>query len=350
MSDKVRIGMIGAGGISQAHLQAIQKEERAEAVAIADVFVDGAKQTAEKFNIPRVYENYQEMIEKEELDAVIACVPNFLHAPVTTYSLSKGKHVLSEKPMALNVEEALHMKESADRAGKVLMVAQNNRFRSETQLAKKWVMEQELGRVYHAKTGWVRRNGIPGWGSWFTQKDKAGGGPLIDVGVHVLDLTLYIMGYPKPVSVWGKTYDVFGPQKQKTMGYGRVDDQGKFDVEDLAIAVIHFENGATLTLDASWASFIKEERVYCELLGDQGGASLDLGKRTATLFKDDGRVYQDETHDLNEQDDRLALLTNFLDSVQGKAEPICKPEESITVQRILDAIYRSAETGELIKL
>lgn len=350
MMEKVRIGIVGAGGIAQAHLQAIQKEARAEAVAIADVMRDAAKATADKFHLSRVYADYREMVEIEELDAVISCVPNFLHAEVAQFALSRGKHVLSEKPMALRVEEAREMKQSAERAGKVLMVAQNNRFRSETQLAKKWVTEAQLGHIYHAKAGWVRRNGIPGWGSWFTAKDRAGGGPLIDVGVHVLDMALYLMGFPQPISVWGKTYGVFGPKKQKQMGYGRVEDQGRFDVEDLAVAIIHFANGATLCLDASWASFISEERIYCQLLGDQGGASLDLVKRTATLIKEEGQTEADQIHEVGEQDERLALLGHFLDTVQGKAQPICPPHESIVVQRILDAIYRSAQTGQLIRL
>jgi predicted dehydrogenase len=242
------------------------------------------------------------------------------------------------------------MKEAADRSGKILMVAQNNRFRSETMLAKKWVDEKKLGKVYHAKTGWVRRNGIPGWGSWFTQRERAGGGPLIDLGVHVLDLTLWVMGYPKPVAVYGRTYDMFGPLKQKLMGYGSVNDQGRFDVEDLAVAMIQFADGSSLVLDVSWASYIKEERVYLELYGDRGGASLDFIGRTATLYKEEEQHSVDSVVHLEPHNERLALLKNFLDSILGKAEPICKPEESIMIQRILDAIYQSTETGELVRL
>ncbi|MBA4543681.1 MULTISPECIES: Gfo/Idh/MocA family protein [Thermoactinomyces] len=349
MSAQLKIGLIGAGGIAQAHLRAIEKEPRVKAVAIADVAEEFARTTAAKFAIDQVYTDYEKMLEQESLDAVIVCVPNFLHAPVAQAALEAGSHVLCEKPMALNVELAEKMKETADRAGKILMVAQNNRFRAETQLAKKWADDKKFGKIYHAKTGWVRRNGIPGWGSWFTQREKAGGGPLIDVGVHVLDLTLWIMGYPQPVSVLGRTYDMFGSRKEKLMGYGRIVDQGSFNVEDLAVAMIQFADGSSLVLDASWASHIRKESVYLELYGDRGGASLDLMEQTVTLYQDvDGKPVDQVTH-LDYQDERLALLKNFVDAVTGKANPICKPEESIMIQRILDAIYQSAQTGELVR-
>jgi predicted dehydrogenase len=350
LSAQVKIGLIGAGGIAQAHLRAIEKEPRVKVVAIADVAEESARTTASKFAIDQVYIDYEKMLERESLDAVIVCVPNFLHAPAAQAALEADVHVLCEKPMALNVQLAEKMKETADRAGKILMVAQNNRFRAETLQAKKWADDNKLGKIYHAKTGWVRRNGIPGWGSWFTQKEKAGGGPLIDVGVHVLDLTLWIMGYPKPVSVFGRTYDVFGSRKEKLMGYGRVVDQGSFNVEDLAVAMIQFADGSSLVLDASWASHIRKERVYLELYGDRGGASLDLMEQTVTLYQDeDGKPMDRITH-LPHHDERLALLQNFVEAISGKASPICKPEESIIIQRILDAIYVSAHTGELVHL
>jgi len=350
MVDPIRIGVIGAGGISSHHLQVIQEEARVDPVAIADISLEAANRMAETFQISRVYTDYEKMLESEDIDAVVVCVPNFLHAEVAIRALEAGKHVLSEKPMAMNVDLARQMKETADRSGKVLMIAQNNRFRGETLLAKKLVDENRMGKIYHAKTGWVRRNGIPGWGSWFTQKELSGGGPLIDVGVHVLDLTLWIMGYPKPVSVLGRTYDVFGPRKLKLSGYGQLREQGIYNVEDLAVAMIQFEDGSSLVLDASWASYIKEERVFLEIYGEQGGASLDFNEKTVTLYQDGDGAPMDTVYHPQTSNGRLALWQNFADAIEGKAEPICKPEEGIIIQKILDAIYLSAQTGELVKL
>jgi predicted dehydrogenase len=346
----IRIGIIGAGGISRAHLSAIQREPRAECVAIADVSLAAARMVAEQFRIPQVYTDYRQLLAADGIDAIIVCVPNFLHAPVTIDALRAGKHVLTEKPMAMNVSLARDMKTAADQEKKILMVAQNNRFRAETLLLRRWVMEKRLGQVYYAKTGWTRRNGIPGWGSWFTQKQLAGGGPLIDVGVHVLDLALWIMGYPKPVSVLGRTYGVFGPRKMKLSGWGQVQEQGIYDVEDLAVAMIQFDDGSSLVLEASWASYTNEDRVYLEIYGDHAGASADFNRGTVTLYEESEVAPLDTVYRPSHRDDRLELLGNFLDAIEGKAEPICKPEEGILIQEILDAVYRSAQTGELVHL
>ncbi|WP_124728035.1 Gfo/Idh/MocA family protein [Staphylospora marina] len=346
---KVRIGIVGAGGISRAHLSAIAKEPRTVCQAIADVSLDAARNVAEEYRIPEVHADYVRLLESPDIDAVIVCVPNFLHSRVTVDALRAGKHVLTEKPMALNVHLAREMKEAADQAGKVLMVAQNNRFRPETQLVKRWVESGRLGNIYHVKTGWIRRNGIPGWGSWFTQKQLAGGGPLIDVGVHVLDLALWVIGHPKPVSVVGKTYDVFGPRRMKLSGWGQVQENGIYDVEDLALAMIQFEQGISMLLEASWASYINEDRVYLELYGDKAGASVDFNRGTVTLFEDNGDGPVDTVYRPGPGDDRLLLLTNFTDAILSQADPVCKPEEGILIQEILDAAYLSAKTGDQVR-
>jgi predicted dehydrogenase len=350
MSQSTRIAIIGAGGIAAVHLAALAKEPRVELKALADISLERARALGEKHGVPLYYADYRDLLTNEEIDAVIVCVPNHLHAPVAIAALEAGKHVLSEKPMAMNAMLAEEMIKVAERSGKVLMIAQNNRFHSESLLLKSWVEQKRLGRVYHIKTGWVRRNGIPGWGSWFTRKELAGGGPLIDVGVHVLDLALWVLGYPKPVSVFGQAYSMFGPHKRKLSGWGEFRPDGVYDVEDLAVALIRFEDGSTLALDASWASHIPEERVYLDLYGEQGGASLDLIHHTVTLFQEGQEGFIDSVYRPPKRDDRLALLQNFIDVIHGRAEPVCRPEQSLLIQHILDAVYRSAETGELVKL
>lgn len=350
MAQSWKLGIIGAGGISEVHLAAIKEEPRAQAIAIADVHEETARMRAERYGIPHVYTDYREMLKRDDLDAVILCVPNFLHTPVALEALAANKHVLCEKPMALNAAQAQKMLAAAQQCGKVLMVGQNNRFRGESMLLKRLVDKGKLGRVYHVKTGWVRRNGIPGWGSWFTSMEKAGGGPLIDIGVHVLDLTLWLIGYPRPVTVFGQTYSVFGPKKKGLFGWGTVNDRGMFDVEDLAVAMIKFENGTTLILDVSWAAHIEKDRAYVQLYGEEGGATMDFGAGKVTLFHEEAGVPVDSVLYAGRQNDRLRLLQNFLDAVEEKAEPICRPEQGVYIHRILDAIYTSSRTGKPVTI
>jgi predicted dehydrogenase len=341
-----KIGIIGAGGISEQHLEAINLEPRVTAAAIADVSLETARLRASRHQIPAVYSDYREMLQREEMDAVIVCVPNFLHAPVTLAALASGKHVLCEKPMAVTVEQAESMAEMAKRTGNVLMVAQNNRFRSHSQLLKQLMEQERLGQVYHVKTGWVRRKGVPGWGSWFTRQELSGGGALIDIGVHVLDLALWLLDYPRPVSVFGKTYANFGPHKKALSPWGTVREDGTFDVEDFATALITFENGATLALEAGWAGHIEGERIYCELQGTGAGAAIDFDKESITLYHDINDAPTDSKISTSKYNERCLLLANFIDAMEGKAAPVCLPEQGVTVTRIIDAIYRSSRTGQ----
>lgn len=345
-----KIGIIGAGGISEQHLEAIKQEPRVAAVAIADVAVELAQSRASRHGIPAVYTDYRDMLQQEEMDAVIVCVPNYLHAPVTLAALESGKHVLCEKPMAVTIEQAESMAALAKRTGNVMMVAHNNRFRGHALKLKQLMREQRLGHVYHVKTGWVRRKGIPGWGSWFTRQEHAGGGALIDIGVHVLDLALWLLDYPRPVSVYGKAYANFGPRKKALSPWGTIQENGTFDVDDFVTALITFENGSTLALDASWAGHIQKERVYCELQGTEAGAALDFGEEAITLYHELNQASTDSRISSSKENERLLLLANFMDAIEGKAEPVCLPEQGVTVTRLIDAIYRSSRTGQLIQL
>lgn len=346
---KWKIGIIGAGGISEAHLQAIKHEPRAEVAAIADVSSEMAANRAALHQIPQVFSDYEEMLEEADTDAVIICVPNYLHAEAACKALAAGKHVLCEKPMAIDVQQAEEMIDAAKRADKILMVAQNNRFRSDSQYVKKLLDEGKLGSVYHAKTGWIRRSGIPGWGSWFTRKELAGGGPLIDIGVHMLDLTLWLVGHPKPESVLGQTYAQFGPHKRGLSEWGRIDDKGEFDVEDMAVAMIRFENGFTLTLDASWASHIEKENAFLQLYGSDGGTSLSIYEDHLTLYHEWNGAPATTDVLLKRGKERVLLFANFIDSIEGKAAPLCTPEQALYINRLIDAIYTSARTGEAVK-
>lgn len=348
MDKKWKIGIVGAGGITEQHLIAARDEPRVEIAAISDAVPESARKKAEQYNIPVIYVDYREMLSSDELDVIVVCLPNYLHAPVTLEALRNDKHVLCEKPMSVNAQSAEQMTEVAHQVGKVLMIAQNNRFRPDSLLVKQLADENRLGEIYHAKAGWIRRKGIPGWGSWFTQKEKAGGGPLLDIGVHMLDLTMWLMGNPKPKAVFGHTEARFGPKMKGLSEWGTRNLDGYFDVEDFATALITFENGASLSLDANWAAHLEKEQTYVQLYGSEGGVLLDFAKEHVTFYHDVADVPTDSQLTTSKHNERILLLRNFIDVIEGKAEAVCKTEQSVSVVKILEAIYLSSQTGEMI--
>ncbi|MCX8052848.1 MAG: Gfo/Idh/MocA family oxidoreductase, partial [Armatimonadetes bacterium] len=213
----IRVGIVGTG-IGRHHARGYQKCPDVEIRAFCDIDETRARRCAEEYGARDVYTDFREMMKDPEIDAVSVCTPNALHAPVTITAFEAGKHVICEKPLATNAADGRAMVEAGKKAGKIFMMAFNNRFRGDTQLLKKCIEAGELGEIYYAKTGWLRRKGIPGMGGWFTTKSMSGGGPLIDLGVHVLDLTLWLMGNPKPTYVLGSSYAKFGPEMAKKSG------------------------------------------------------------------------------------------------------------------------------------
>ncbi|MCA1596227.1 MAG: Gfo/Idh/MocA family oxidoreductase, partial [Chloroflexi bacterium] len=272
--DKVRIGIIGAGGIAQgAHLPGYKACADAEVVAVADVFESTARAAAEKFDVPNVFTDYHKMLRMPEIDAVSVCTPNFMHKDATVAALKAGKHVLVEKPMAMNARECDAMLKAARESGKKLQVGFNNRFNSNSQALKRFIEGGDLGEVYYARAQALRRRGIPGWGV-FTQKDKQGGGPLIDIGVHILDLTLWLLGHPKPVAVSGTARQDFGKRKD-ILGLMGQWDTDNFTVEDFAVGFVRFDNGATLVLESSFVANIENDVFNTQILGTEGGCTLE---------------------------------------------------------------------------
>ncbi|RLE09196.1 gfo/Idh/MocA family oxidoreductase [Candidatus Aerophobetes bacterium] len=358
--EKVKVGIIGAGGIVQfAYLPAYQKMEEAEVVAISDVNETKLKEVAKKFDVPRFYTNYQDLLKEEEIEAVNICTPNFLHAEQAIASLKAGKHVLCEKPVAINVPEAERILEEVERSGKKFMVGFCHRFGPPSRSLRKFIDRGELGEIYYAKASYLRRRGIPGLGGWFTTKKLSGGGPLIDVGVHILDLSLWFMGSPEPQLVVGSTYNKF---KDQAVDGGwpplltRKGDKftGTFDVEDLASAFIKFENGSTLFLEASWAGN-SETGSSISLFGTKGGAKMSLA--AGERFPGELTIYKEEDGDLVDIHPRLSTtdpyqdeLSHFIRCIKEDKQPITKPEEILNVVKIIEAIYCSAEKGKAIEL
>jgi len=334
----IKVGIVGTG-IGRLHASGYKKCPDVEIKAFADIDRDRAQRSAEEYGAKDVYTDYREMMKDDEIVAVSVATPNALHAPVAIAAFEAGKHVICEKPIATSAAEARAMVDAANRAGRIFMMGFNNRFRGDTQLLKKCIENGDLGEVYYAKTGWLRRKGIPGMGGWFTTKAMSGGGPLIDLGVHVLDLTLWLMGNPKPVSVMGSSYAMFGPKMAAEQG-------GTYDVEDLACGLVKLENGGTVFVEASWHSHVEHERVYTQLVGTKGGAEFDPL-----------RIYTDvngNNADLKLQHPNVSghemEIIHFVECIREGKTPLATGEHGLHIQLILDAIYESTRTGKGVEI
>ncbi len=343
----VKIGVIGLGIGCNHHIEGYREHPDADIVAVADLDVDKLHYIADERGIERRYESGEQMLLEEDLDVVSVATPNKFHHPLTIQALESGAHVLCEKPMAMNTTEAREMIETARDANRRLMINFSYRFAEGAQALKSQVDQGHLGKIYFARTVWLRREGVPGFGGWFGQEALSGGGPLIDLGVHRIDLALWLMGHPKPVWVMGSTYDHIASRL--------AGEQNKeFDVEDMAATMIKFDNGATLEAEASWASHIKEhDRMRTRLLGTEGGLlyrNVDEGYEfEAEVYrKEDGFHFDNKLH-LSGAGEKNAMY-HFVDAIIYDNPHMATGEEGLIVTQLLDAIYKSAETGEPVKV
>lgn len=352
MENKIKIAIIGCGGIAtKAHMPQYEKMTNLyEVVAACDIVPEKAEAFARRFNIPAYYTDYHDVLKIEGLDAVDICTPNYLHSIIAVDALNVGVHVLCEKPDAVSVEEAKKMKAAADRNGKLLMVIRNNRFLVQSQYLKKYIEDGQLGKIYAGRCGWQRRRGIPGKGGWFTTKEQSGGGPLIDLGVHMIDLSVWLMGNPIPVSVTGCTYREFADNdvsESVDSSFGEVKAGGTFDVEDLAMGFIKFDNGACLQIEFSWASNVACDDKFFELRGTRAGASYHSTDGKLKIFTEEYGNTADLIPNFNsEVSGHYGNIKNFADVLMGKTQPVFLPEQGIDMIKILEAMYTSAETGK----
>ena len=350
MADKLRCAVVGTGGIGIHHLVSLSSCPRAHSVAISETHPQRAKEAGDRFRIPRIYSDYHELLEQPDIDAVIVAVPNHLHAPVAIEALQARKHVLLEKPMATNAKDAAKIIDTAKKMRRVVMVAQNFRFNRHTQTAKLMLERGDLGEVYHARCFWLRRTAIPRIGSWFTQKKLAGGGCTVDIACHMLDSCLHLMKEFEVVSVTAQTYAKFGPRGLGEFEWGKseVDPKKTCDVEDYTAAFLRLKSGRSVILEASWAGFhAGDAREYgIDLLGTEAGLSLF----PARIYRNTPDGYQ--TININapkvpHPEDRLH---HFVSCVLDGRRPLVTVEESLKLQKILDAIYTSAQSGKEVKL
>jgi predicted dehydrogenase len=348
----VGIGIIGGGGIAQgAHLPAYKKlsdEGKVKIVAVADANPETAKTAAEKFGIELQFTDYREMLKLDTIDAVDICTPNFLHAKPTVDALNAGKHVLVEKPIALNAVEGQSMVDAARKNGKKLQVALNSRFNGGPQAIKRFIKDGRLGDIYYARAHALRRRGVPGWGV-FTQKDKQGGGPLIDIGVHILDLTLWLMDYPEPKSVSGTSYTKFGT-REGVLGLMGQWDPKTYTVEDFAVGLVKFKNGATLVLESSFIANIERDEMRTHVMGTEGGAVLDpFNDANTKIFREEsGSLTDSQPVFLPRLGSHELEIRSFVKAIIEDTEVEVPGEQGLMVTRILDGIYASSEQGKEI--
>ena len=348
----IKVGIIGAGAIAQDHCKNVARYPGAELAAIADLSAQRRNEIKKAYGMSRDFATWEALVADKEIDAVTIALPNALHAPAALSAIAAGKHVLIDKPFTMNLAEARKIAAAAKKRGVVVMVGMNQRYSTDAQTLHKIVERGDLGDIYHTKAYWCRRTGSPKFGTWFVNKKLSGGGCLLDIGVHILDLGMYLSGLWKPVAVTGKVYTKFGNRGLGEGGWGKSDVKRniKFDVDDFATALITYENGATLELNVSWV--LHQEtggRHNVELFGTEAGATLKPLKMFR-FAKKRGEYEVVEPQGVRVPDMRDCRQFDWLDAISGKRPAICTMEQALVTQQVIDAIYRSSETGRQIKL
>ena len=342
----IKVGIIGAGGIARsAHIPSYQKLEDVSVVAVADVIEATAKEAAEKYKIPNVLTNYEDLLKIEEIDAVSVCTPNAFHAAPSIAAMEAGKHVLCEKPMAISVKEARQMVETANKHKRILQIGLASRFSAGAQFLKQQIETGRLGEIYFARAVSIRRRGIPSWGV-FVRKEMSGGGALLDIGVHVIDLVVWLMGAPKPTAVFGTAGAMFGKRRDVINPDWGPWDVDRFDVDDFATGMVRFENGAMLSIETAWAANIEEPgRSY--ILGTDGGCHI-VGDK---IFEQRNGKLSDTPLKIPEGESAYYVeVQRFVDAIRNDLPSPVPPEEVLNVQQIINGIYESAETGESVRI
>lgn len=355
----VNVGIIGCGGIANnKHMPSLSKLKNVRMVAFCDIIKDRAETSAKKFGCEgsKVYEDYRELLKDDSIEVVHVCTPNKEHSEITVAALEAGKHVMCEKPMAKTYAQAQEMLEASKRTGKKLTIGYQNRFRPDSTYLHNVCERGDLGEVYFAKAHAIRRRAVPTWGV-FLNEEEQGGGPLIDIGTHALDLTLWMMDNYKPKYVVGNVYRKLADKKNAANAWGPWDPE-KFTVEDSAFGFITMEDGATISLESSWAlNSLEIGEAKTTLCGTEGGADMKDGLRIngeefgKTFVKKpalDAKgvdFYDGETESAADIEAR-----QWIDAVINDTEPLVKPEQAIVVTQILEAIYESGKTGKPVFL
>ena len=355
MEKTLNIGIIGCGGIANGkHMPSLQKIEQVRMVAFCDIIESKAIEAAEKFGVEgaKTYTDYKELLKDESIDVVHVCTPNRSHSFISVDAMRAGKHVMCEKPMAINSKEAKAMLDASKETGKKLTIGYQNRFNKPSQYLKNCCENGELGEIYYAKAHALRRRAVPTWGVFLNEYEQ-GGGPLIDIGTHALDLTLWMMDNYEPKMVVGSVYKKLGDQKDTANAWGDWDPK-QYTVEDSAFGYIVMKNGATIVLESSWAlNTLDVLEASTSLCGTKAGADMRDGLRI-NYVKNNLQVV--EKPDLNSggvafYDGKKVSASDleakcWIDSVLNDTDVVTKPEQALVVTQILEAIYESGKTGK----
>ena len=353
----VKVGIIGCGGIANGkHMPGLAKVEDAALAAFCDIVPEKAALAATEYGVAgsQTYTDYEKLLADTSIDVIHVCTPNDSHAAITIAALQAGKHVMCEKPMAKMAADARRMVEAAKSSGKKLTIGYQTRHRADSQYLKSAIEHGDLGEIYYGKAHAVRRRAVPTWGV-FLDEEKQGGGPLIDIGTHALDLTLWLMDNYEPKTVLGTTYHKLSQRENAANAWGPWDPK-KFTVEDSAFGFITMKNGASITLEASWAlNTLQAGEARCTLCGTEGGADMQDGLRingeafsklwqTKVELGGAGVAFYDDTAEKDyEREARL-----WIEAVINDTPPVVLPEQACVVSEILEAIYKSAETGQAV--
>ncbi len=348
---KLKVGVIGCGDIARScHLpywQELEAEGRVELIGVCDLIKERAQEGVERFGAGKAYRSYSRMLNNGDYDIIDICTQNRVHCPATVAALKAGANVLVEKPMAMNVREAQQMVKAAKAAKRKLMVAQHMRFEAGNEKLKALVERGGLGQIYYATACWLRRRGIPGWGKFHIKKESLGG-PLIDIGVHVLDLAIWLMGSPKPVAASGKVWRMFGDRRDLVNAdWGRPYAPKEFDGEDYASADVRLKNDIVLTVEASWAANIGQERHGGTILGDK----VRISTNPVSIYAyERGALTTTHFDWLREQEGHRMEIRHFTECLEKDLPVRVQPEESLRIQKIIDAIYESSKKNKEIAI
>ncbi|MGI8316656.1 Gfo/Idh/MocA family protein [Halobacillus mangrovi] len=341
---RLKMGVIGVGGIAQdRHIPSFKRlSDTVELTAVQDVNEERAQEVAKRFEIPHAFSDYEDLFK--QVDAVTICTPNKFHSSIAVAALEAGCHVLCEKPMAITSQECQEMIDAADRNDRLLSIAYHFRYSPEAQLAKKAMDHQEIGDPLVTRVQAMRRRKVPGWGV-FTNKDLQGGGSLIDFGCHLLDLALWLLDDPEPVEVMGKAYNRLSKTPDQVNDWGAFDHE-TFNVDDHVTSYITFSNGLSMQFECSWAANIKEDHTTLSISGVDGGLSVypfELYQaKYGALWDSSAKIRE------GEPDAGLVQAKNFVDSCLGQDELIVKPEQAMKVTQLIEAIYKSSDTGKSV--
>jgi predicted dehydrogenase len=344
MAETIRVGIIGGGWPGAAHARGYIEAGGFKVVAVADLIPQRREKLKQESGATRDYADASELIADPQIDAVSICLPNFLHASTSVAALRSGKHVMCEKPPAISVAESIRIERAAKKSGKIVLYSVQRRFGGAELAAKQAIDKGHAGEVYHARAAWMRTRGIPIGTGWFTDKSKAGGGAMIDIGVHMLDLAWHLLSQPRPLSVFSVVHQKFG---------SHVPADIKFDVDDAAFALIRFEGGKSMELAASWAlnQPPQQQGGVVRIFGDAGAVDV-YTPQGAIIYRNFNAKGESKATPLKPPKvvSHAALMRHFRECIAGRATPGIGAGEGVQLMQMLEAIYKSAESGKSVAI